>query len=108
MRTSKLLFRLQLWAGLWAGSLIWAVNIQLGQILPSIDCRSQSHLSAIASIVCGTIAALTVAASWRSARGLSDHTVLFMSGISSLSGAVFTFALIMQALASMVLTGCER
>jgi hypothetical protein len=60
------------------------------------------------------IAALAGLASWRSARpasaetAASGETASFVGALSSLAALVFTFALLMQGIASMVLTGCER
>jgi cytochrome c oxidase subunit III len=114
MSTSRIVSHLLLWAGLWVAPLVWAANMQLGQILPYADCRSQLHGSALASMIAATIAALSGLASWRSARSasadadVSGETVSFAGTLSSLAALVFTFALVMQGIASMVLTGCER
>jgi hypothetical protein len=112
MNTSTAVFHLRLWAGLWVAPLVWAVNMQLGQILPYVDCNSQLHTSAVVSLIGATIAALSGLASWRSARKSSAHefgeTASFAGMLSSLAALVFTFALVLQGIASMVLTGCER
>ncbi|MCA1454202.1 hypothetical protein I6F35_13385 [Bradyrhizobium sp. BRP22] len=114
MTTSTMMSHLLLWAGLWLAPLVWAVNMQLGQILPYADCRSQLHATAAASLIGATIAALSGLASWRSARpssadaGAPDETISFAGNLSGLAALVFTFALIMQGIASMMLTGCEK
>jgi hypothetical protein len=114
MSASRIVSHLLLWAGLWVAPLVWAANMQLGQILPYADCRSQLHASALASMTAATIAALSGLSSWRSARSasadadVSSETVSFAGTLSSLAALVFTFALVMQGIASMVLTGCER
>jgi hypothetical protein len=112
MNASRLMSHLLLWAGLWVAPLVWAVNMQLGQILPYTDCRSQLHVSAVVSLIAAVIAALSGLASWRSAKPSSadalGETASFAGTVSSLAALVFTFALIMQGIASMVLTGCER
>jgi hypothetical protein len=114
MSGSRILSNLLLWAGLWAAPLVWAANMQFGQILPYADCRSQLHTSAIISLIGCTIAALSGFVSWWSAKrraadtGTPGETVSFAGTLSALCALVFIFALAMQGIASMVLTGCER
>jgi hypothetical protein len=118
MSTSKLLThlmtRLLMWAGLWFAALIWAVNMQLGQILPYSDCRSQIHASAIASFAGAALAVVSGLTSWQYPRRIEgdadirNSTVHFGSVVSALSATLFTFALLMQGVASLVLSGCEK
>lgn len=114
MSAPKLRANLLIWAGLWFAPLIWAVNVQLGPILPYVDCRSQLHTSAIISFIGVALTAMSGLVSWQTARRLAGDThaqrgiIGFGSGVSALSACLFTFALLMQAAASMVLTGCEK
>lgn len=113
MSMSKPLANLAIWAGLWVAPLMWAANMQLGQILPYADCYGRMHASAIASFLCGAVAALSSVVSWRYLRDPNSasetHSIaVFGARVSALSAALFTFALVMQGIASMVLTGCER
>lgn len=113
MNMSKPFANLAIWAGLWVAPLMWAANMQLGQILPYIDCSGRMHASAIASFLCGAVAALSSVVSWRYAGGPNSasetrNIAVFGALVSALSAALFTFALVMQGIASMVLTGCER
>jgi hypothetical protein len=114
MSASKLLTNLLTWAGLWFAALIWAVNMQLGQILPYADCRWQLHASAIASFVGAALAIVSGLTSWQYPQrigrdaGVRDTTLHFGSFVSALSATLFTFALLMQGVASLVLSGCER
>jgi hypothetical protein len=113
MSASKFLTHLTIWAGLWFASMIWAVNMQLGQILPDVDCRSPLHISAIISLAGAALTALSGVASWSCAPrpGVASapaHTIDFARSVSALSACLFTFALAMQGMASLVLTGCER
>lgn len=105
--------RLTVWSGLWISGLLWAANMELGQILPYVDCAQRIRYSAFASAVMTALALAAAFASWRSAhsspRGFgSPSTIRFAGGLSALSALVFAFALIMQTMASVVLTGCER
>ncbi len=114
MSRSRLLAALPLWAGLWAAPLTWAVNMQLGQILPYDDCYVGAHSSAIASFAGGSVAALSGIISWRYGRRTRadldawSETAFFGAAVSALSASIFTFALLMQGIASLMLTGCER
>jgi hypothetical protein len=87
--------------------------MQLGQILPYTDCRGQTHASAIASFGAVAIAVLSGLISlWQERRmraaGSAGNTQAFGAAVSALAALLFAFALIMQGVASVVLTGCER
>jgi hypothetical protein len=113
MNASRLFTHLSIWSGLWFAALIWAVNMQLGQILPYADCRSQLPLSAIVSFVGTALTSASGLASWWSPRRFdgeaADQRNAHFGGIvSTLSASVFTFTLLMQGLAAVVLSGCEK
>lgn len=114
MSLFKPIATLLIWAGLWLAPLAWAVNMQLGQILPYTDCYGRPHTSAIASFASGGVAALSGIVSWRCARqtradlDASREMASFAAMVSALSAFVFTFALVMQGIAAVMLTGCER
>jgi hypothetical protein len=100
------------WSGLLVAAALWAVNTQLGQILPYLDCQRQARYSAILSFVGAAIACLSGAISWRSIghNGMSQprRTWIFVGSMSVVAALVFAFALSMQGLAGLVLSGCER
>lgn len=105
--------RLVAWAGLWIAALLWAVNTQLGQILPYLDCTEDVRISAVLSMALAMLALLAGSMSWRSSRTAragfgSPDAVRFAAAISALSALIFAFALALQSIGSMVLTGCER
>jgi hypothetical protein len=105
--------RLAAWSGLWAPASLWALNMQLGQVLPYMDCARQIRSSAVISIAATVLAMLSGYVSWRSVRPPSTGfgsppTLRFVGNVSALSALIFAFALIMQTIASLVLTGCER
>ena len=101
---------LALLAGAFGGMSLWAVNMQLGQILPYVECGSRFYpeilicfAAAALSLVCGWI-------SWRSS-GRSEavnHTGRFAAIVSTLLALVFAFVLLLQAASALLLTGCER
>jgi hypothetical protein len=105
--------RLSAWSGLWAAALLWAANMEAGQILPTFDCARQSDASTIISAACTVLAILAALISWRSSRASptgfgSPRTLRFDATLSVLGAFVFVFALLLQTTASLVLTGCER
>jgi hypothetical protein len=100
------------WAGLLVAALAWAINTQLGQILPYLDCQRKAQFSAAASLIGAFAAGLACVLSWRSVGGLRsaapNRTARFVGLMSALAALVFAFALSMQGMASLVLSGCER
>ena len=113
MSFHRVRIRLAAWAGLWGAALLWAINLGAGLILPAIDCTRQFRASALISTGFTVLALLAAAVSWRLARTRlagfgSPQTLRFDAGMSALGALVFAFALVLQTMASLVLTGCER
>lgn len=99
------------WSGLLIASALWMTNTQLGQILPYLDCQHQARYSAVISFVGAAVAFLAGAISWRSIGHVEvpeRRMWSFVGSISVLAALVFAFALSMQGLAGLVLSGCER
>ena len=113
MNGSRIRTRLEIWAGLWLAALLWAANMQIGQIVPSLDCARKVHISALVSLALAIIALIGAWISWRSAGTsttgfASPSTARFAAKVSALSGLLFAFALALQTIAALVLTGCEH
>jgi hypothetical protein len=113
MNARKIQNTLSVLAGLSIAPTVWAVNMQLGQILPYIDCAQQWHNSAIFSFAGSAAALIAGGLSWswtRHERNTSSLTATsrFIARLSALSALVFAFALSMHGIASLVLSGCER
>jgi hypothetical protein len=87
-------------------SLLWAVNTQLGLILPYAQCGSRIRPALMGSIIAVLLAVGAAAVSWRSA--WPGPTGRFWSGVCALFGIVLAFALLLQAAAAFMLTDCER
>jgi hypothetical protein len=104
-------------AGLVVPPLLWAANTEAGQILPYAECDGLKY-GAIASGAAAVLSLVAGFLSWRTVRqNPSDATLSvtayptsfgFVGLLSGLNGALFAFALALQALSSLVLTGCER
>jgi ABC-type multidrug transport system permease subunit len=113
MNIRKIGAMLTIGAGLLIGATAWALNTQLGQILPYVDCRNQSHWSATVSFMGLATACLAGAISWRWVNQAHFATPLtaastFIASLGALSALIFAFALSLQGIASLVLSGCER
>jgi hypothetical protein len=98
--------RLVTCAGLIFGPLLWAMNTQLGEILPYAECGSSLHPMVLISILATSLSLVSGYVSWRNP--WSGCTGRFWSAVCALLGLVFSFALLLQTGASLVLTGCER
>ena len=103
------------YAGFIAGPLAWAINVELGQILPYPECRLKLPLLAAISWALALLVLAASATSWQSEidpeRRLAESgrvTRAFTKNLSSLIGALFALALLLQGLSSVVLSGCER
>jgi hypothetical protein len=113
MSFRRIRIRLAAWAGLWGAALLSAINLETGQILPAIDCTRQFRASVFVSAGFTVVALLAASVSWRVARTRlagfgSPQTLPFDARLSALGGLIFAFALALQTMASLVLTGCER
>jgi hypothetical protein len=113
MSVRKIQDTLSVLAGLLIAPTAWAINMQLGEILPNIDCVHQSRWSAIISFVAAAGAVLAGAISWRwtdraQLAAPLTATSSFVAWLGALLALVFAFALSMQGIASLVLSGCER
>lgn len=94
-------------AGLIAAPLAWAVNMQLGQVLPYADCGARLRWNLVCSVLLLIIAGVAGSVSWR-AGSEQGHTMRFVAHVSGLVAWVLVLALLMQGLAGLILTGCER
>jgi hypothetical protein len=102
--------------GLLVPPLLWAINTQLGQILPYVECTAHFALTGVLSFA-GAI--LSLAAGYWAWRAATPHrspafgtgfpiSIGFIGALSGLNGLVLAYALALQGASSLVLTGCER
>jgi hypothetical protein len=102
---------LQVWAGLVAAPLAWSIAVQLGQILPHLDCAKRSHSTAIAAIAATAVALVAAVLSWRrggAALPSDDRPRRFVGSTAGLTALVLAYALSLQTLASLMLNACDR
>jgi hypothetical protein len=97
-------------AGLVLAPLAWAVNMQLGQVLPYADCGARLRWNLVCSGLLLLSAGASGVVSWRTASrhpGVGD-TFRFVARVAALTAAIFAVALLLQGMAGIILTGCER
>jgi hypothetical protein len=94
------------WLGLIAAPALWAASVQLGEILPYLDCRAHVRSSAWVALGAAMLSLMAGGVSWRSTP--SGETHLFAARLCALASLVFAFAMLLQAGAGFILTGCER
>jgi hypothetical protein len=92
-------------AGLVAGPAAWALNTQLGQILPYAECGGWFRPSLVFSVAAMMLSLAGAYLSWRT-RG--EGTVGFGGRLGALLGLLFAFALLLQGLSTLILSGCDR
>jgi hypothetical protein len=99
-------------AGLLLGPIFWAINTQLGQILPYQDCAAHVRMSAILSLGLAFMTIGCGVVSWRGYRMIGPSAIArslrFLAAMSCSAALIFAYALILQAVAGLVLTGCEK
>lgn len=104
--------------GLIGAATLWAVNVQLGEVLPYPACRHQLPLAGVGSLAAIAVSILAGLCSWRAYRALgrrlgraaSDarRSLRLLAGLGAGAALLFLVALALQALAGFILTGCER
>lgn len=97
------------YAGLIWAPLVWALNTQLGQMLPYADCRSGTLFTAFAAAAAVIIALGASCLSYmRLATSAPSRNSVFFGWLSVLCGLIFAMALTFQGAASLLLNPCER
>jgi hypothetical protein len=103
--------------GLIGAATLWAVNTQLGEVLPYPDCRQHAHFSGLSSLAAAVASGVVGWCSWRAYGALecsperasnARRPLRLLAGIGGGAALLFLFALVLQAAAGFILTGCER
>jgi hypothetical protein len=93
-------------SGLIAAGLFWAVNLQLGEMLPELQCRYRIAILGLTSIIAAAVSLLSGYVSWRSSS--PGGAGWFWSRLCALAALLFAFALLLQGAAGFMLSGCEK
>jgi hypothetical protein len=94
--------------GMLAPPLLWAANVQLGQILPYAECGLWLRPSFWLSCLAAAVSLAGAWLSWKGAAGRAGTASAFMLRMGAGMALIFAFALLLQGMAGWVLTGCER
>jgi hypothetical protein len=101
-------------AGLAVAPFLWAVSTELGPILPYAQCRTGFPVLAAIAFAAALVSVAFGGWSWLAAgereaeAEAPRHSGIFLARLGGLSGVLFALTLFYQALASFLLTGCER
>lgn len=94
------------WSAASAAPLLWAATTQVGQILPYADCSHGHRWTAVIALAAGALALLAGGVCW-SNRSLS-RPGRFACAVAGLLALLLAFAILLQATAGFMLSGCER
>jgi phosphoglycerol transferase MdoB-like AlkP superfamily enzyme len=94
------------YAGLIFAPGVWAVNTQLGQILPYGDCAAGSQWTAWATFSAAVISAGTAFLSWQQKDHVVSRPRRAMTYVAVFSAFSFAFALVLQGAATVLLSPC--
>lgn len=96
------------YGGLILAPFIWAINTQLGQILPYVDCSRHTYWSLLTSSFAILLALASAAIPQAGSTPEEARTGLFLRHLSVLVGLVFAFALFLQGGAAWLVDACEH
>ena len=98
--------RLTAWLAALAAPTVWAMSMQGGQLLPYLDCARGYRTTAVAALTATVLALLAGGICWRNRA--FDQRGRFACAVASLLAVLLAFAILLQAIAGIMLTGCER
>lgn len=93
-------------SGLLVSPALWVANSQAGLILPPLECHAELGLAPIASFVLALVSAMSASCSFAVIGGTAPRLRRFIALASGLAGLVFTYALLLQGAASVLVDRC--
>ncbi len=88
--------------------LVWAVSLQMGEIMPYADCGRGSSLTGWIAFAAATFAALGCCMLWLVRTRSLNTNARFVDHVGLITGPVFTFALLMQGAAALLIDPCAH
>ncbi len=88
--------------------LVWAVSLQMGEIMPYADCSRGTSLTSAIAIAASACAALGCITLWRIRARALRAPVCFLDHAGLAVGLVFTFALLLQGAATLLIDPCAH
>ncbi|MGE5537719.1 MAG: hypothetical protein ACM30I_03815 [Gemmatimonas sp.] len=101
------------WSGLFAGSAAWFTAQQAGAWKVFAECADHRLWVIAINVIALAVALAGAALSWRVRRvpdvtGLSAERLNFTGVLCAGIAVVFAMAIVLQGMAGMILSGCER
>ena len=97
-------------SGLISGSLAWAVSTQLNYALVPWQCGNQAYpipwVALVLALTAVAGAAVSLRAWWNAGAGRGG--IKLAAGVATLAGLLFAAVILLQGMAALVFTGCER
>ncbi len=98
--------RLKTYGGLLVPPAVWSLNVELGLILPPVDCRLSASWTLAVSAIALVAALAATGLSGRDLIAAESRMHLFLAGLSLLVGMAFTYAILLQGAAAWLLHPC--
>ena len=116
MRSGRRSSSLQSLAGLVLGPGAWAISTQANYVLAGLQCGWRVYPTPFVGLALALLALGGGVLSWRAWQAApaerepqrSRETERFLAGLSLLSALLFASVILLQAIAGLVFTGCER
>jgi hypothetical protein len=95
-------------SGLMLSPAAWAASSQLGQMLPYTDCDMGTGWIIFVTFLAVALALGGALISWQSHVSTASRSARFISKVGVMVGSTFSFALILQGAATLLLNPCAR
>ena len=98
------------WSGLVSGAGAWAISTQANYALVLWQCSEHAHpisWIAFALVVTALAGGFLSLHSWRNAAS-DEGGLRLAAGIGTLAGFLFAAVIVLQGMAALIFTGCER
>ena len=102
------------WAGTIVAPLAWAASFQGNFLLVEWQCRNDLQPIPFVSILLALVALIGGYFSWEAWRSANDREAgvrrkdAFVAAVGTLVALLFALGIVMQAIAGIIFTGCER
>ena len=94
------------WSAAFVAPLLWAMTMQAGQLLPYADCARGHRWTAVTALMATALALLSGCVCWTKRPCTQEGR--FACAIGGLLALLLAFAMLLQSIAGIMLTGCER
>lgn len=96
------------WSGLITGPAAWATSTQLNYALVPWQCGNHAYPIPWVALVLAIISLAGAFLSWREWRNAANGGIALAAGTAALAAILFAAVILLQTMASLIFTGCER